>query len=230
MNIILTPAIPDGYQYRQSPNNNLDELNYLNRMTDDIILRLRESVKDTPFITITKLAGPMDQILSRLHQQTQTTPSSSNQIIAVGLNSTRMDGNYHTNSGWKVISNPESSQSSALATTLATAAIQTLGPRVAATAPQPNAIRYLNQTPILNIPNIPTVLTLNLYQDNRQDATYLLSSTGRQAIIDLHVKGILTYLSNLSPADCPARHPSSSPHNPMHHRTGSADSQNSTPQ
>ena len=61
MNIILTPAIPGGYQYRQSPNKNLDELTYLNRLTDDIILRLRESVKDTPFITITKLAGPMDQ-------------------------------------------------------------------------------------------------------------------------------------------------------------------------
>ena len=230
MNIIITPSIPGDYQYRQSPNKNLDELTYLYNVVQEIYSRLRESVKDTPFITITKLAGPMDQILSRLHQQTQTTPPSSNRIIAVGLNSTRMDGNYHTNSGWKVISNPESSQSSALATVLATAAIQSLGPKAIANQSIAASLPRLNQTPILNIPNTPAVLTLNLYQDNRQDAAYLLSSTGRQAIIDLHVKGILTYLSNLSPADCPARHPSSSPHNPMHHRTGSADSQNSTPQ
>ena len=229
MNIILTPAIPDGYQYRLSPNKNLDELTYLNRLTDDIIHYLRESFKDTPFITITRLTGPTDQILARLQTLTQTTPPSSNRIVAVGLNSTRMDGHYHTGSGWRVISNPESSQSSALATSLATAAMQTLGPRAAATSPQPNAIRYLNQTPILTSTAIPAVLTLNLYQDNRQDAANLLSSVSRQAIIDLHVKGISDYLNSLSPADCPAIHPASPHHNPRHHRTGSAGSQHSTP-
>ena len=108
MNIILTPAIPGGYQYRQSPNKNLDELTYLNRLTDDIILRLRESVKDTPFITITKLAGPMDQILSQLQTLTRTIPPTSNCLIAVGLNSTRMDGRYQAGKGWRVSSNPES--------------------------------------------------------------------------------------------------------------------------
>ena len=216
MNIILTPAIPGGYQYRQSPNKNLDELTYLNRMTDDIILRLRESVKDTPFITITKLAGPMDQILTRLQTLTRTTPPSANCLIAVGLNSTRMDGHYQAGQGWRVISNPESSQSSTLATALATAAMQTLGHRATSNQDTATSLAHLNQTPILTATAIPAVLTLNLYQDNRQDAAYLLSSEGHQAIISLHVKGISAYLERLNQADSPATYPTSSHRCRMH--------------
>lgn len=216
MNIILTPAIPGGYQYRQSPNKNLDELTYLNRLTDDIILRLRESVKDTPFITITKLAGPMDQILARLQTLTRTTPPTSNCLIAVGLNSTRMDGHYQAGKGWRVISNPESSQSSTLATALATAAMQTLGHRATSNQNTATSLAHLNQTPILTATAIPAVLTLNLYQDNRQDAAYLLSSEGRQAIISLHVKGISAYLERLNQADSPATYPTSSHRCRMH--------------
>ena len=216
MNIILTPAIPGGYQYRQSPNKNLDELTYLNRLTDDIILRLRESVKDTPFITITKLAGPMDQILTRLQTLTRITPPTSNCLIAVGLNSTRMDGRYQAGKGWRVISNPESSQSSTLATALATVAMQTLGHRAISNQDTATSLTHLNQTPILTATAIPAVLTLNLYQDNRQDAAYLLSSEGRQAIIDLHVKGISAYLERLNQADSPATYPTSSHRCRMH--------------
>lgn len=216
MNIILTPAIPGGYQYRQSPNKNLDELTYLNRMTDDIILRLRESVKHTPFITITKLAGLMDQILTGLQILTRTTPPTSNCLIAVGLNSTRMDGHHHSIKGWRVISNPESSQSSTLATALATAAMQTLGHRATSNQDTATSLAHLNQTPILTAAAIPAVLTLNLYQDNRQDAAYLLSSEGRQALTDLHVKGISAYLERLNQADSPATYPTSSHRCQMH--------------
>jgi N-acetylmuramoyl-L-alanine amidase len=216
MNIILTPAIPGGYQYRQSLNKNLDELTYLNRMTDDIILRLRESVKHTPFITITKLAGLMDQILTGLQILTRTTPPTSNCLIAVGLNSTRMDGHQHSNKGWRVISNPESSQSSTLATALATAAIQILGHRATSNQDTATNLAHLNQTPILTAAAIPAVLTLNLYQDNRQNAAYLLSSEGRQAIISLHVKGISAYLERLNQADSPATYPTSSHRCRMH--------------
>lgn len=216
MNIILTPAIPGGYQYRQSPNINLDELTYLLNLIEEIHLTLKESAKHTPFITIQKLTGPMDQILASLKQITQNTPPSANCLIALGLNAAQSDGRYHSSRGWRVISNPESPQSSELATAMATAAIQTLGPRAIASQSQKPSLQHLNQTPILTARNIPAVLTLNLYQDNRQDAAYLLSSAGRRAITDLHVKGISAYLERLSQADSPATYPASSHHSRMH--------------
>ncbi|WP_321330828.1 N-acetylmuramoyl-L-alanine amidase [uncultured Bacteroides sp.] len=43
----------------------------------------------------------------------------------------------------------------------------------------------------------PAVLTENLFQDNREDADYLLSPQGRQAVAQLHIDGIIGYLNSL---------------------------------
>ena len=40
------------------------------------------------------------------------------------------------------------------------------------------------------------VLTENLFMDNREDVEYLLSETGKQAIVDLHVNGIIEYINS----------------------------------
>lgn len=42
----------------------------------------------------------------------------------------------------------------------------------------------------------PAVLTENLFQDNKEDVEYLLSETGKQAIVDLHVNGIIEYINS----------------------------------
>lgn len=45
----------------------------------------------------------------------------------------------------------------------------------------------------------PAVLTENLFMDNKEDCRFLLSSTGRQAIINLHIDGIISYLNEEEP-------------------------------
>lgn len=44
----------------------------------------------------------------------------------------------------------------------------------------------------------PAVLTENLFQDNREDVEFLLSETGKQAIVDLHVNGIVEYINSVT--------------------------------
>lgn len=41
----------------------------------------------------------------------------------------------------------------------------------------------------------PAVLTENLFQDNREDAAFLLSEAGKETVTRLHVNGILNYLN-----------------------------------
>ena len=214
MNIILTPSIPSSYQHHISANRNLDAITYLNMVVDEIHRTLTPSLKDTPFITITRLRAQADQVIPQIQVLTQNAPKDSNLAIAVGLNSSNPDSHYHPAHGWRILSNARNKESSNLSTALATAALQILGPRAITTTTLQQNLRYLNQTGILHNTTIPAVLTLNLYQDNRQDAAYLLSSRGRQAIIDLHVQGILSYIRTLSPADYPSKHPTSSPHHP----------------
>jgi len=45
----------------------------------------------------------------------------------------------------------------------------------------------------------PAVLTENLFMDNKEDCRFLLSSKGRQAIINLHIEGLIEYLDNEEP-------------------------------
>ena len=42
--------------------------------------------------------------------------------------------------------------------------------------------------------NCPAVLTENLFMDNKEDVEFLLSETGKSAIVDLHVDAILKYI------------------------------------
>lgn len=194
--IILYPAIPSSYPNYINPNPNLDELSYLTDIVDSTQAALMESAKHTPFITIAKLTAPIEEAIPQLDDLTQDTPPSSNLIIGLGLNASRPDGRYHTTHGWSIINNPDCQLSDSLATSLTTAAIEILGSKASSGKTQSPSQRYLNQTPILNNRGMPSVLTLNLYLDNRRDTSYLLSSDGRQAIIDLHVKGILNYLES----------------------------------
>lgn len=44
----------------------------------------------------------------------------------------------------------------------------------------------------------PAVLSENLFQDNREDVKFLTSTKGKQAIINLHVDGIINYLKSIA--------------------------------
>ena len=48
---------------------------------------------------------------------------------------------------------------------------------------------------IIHHTSCPAVLTENLFMDNREDVAFLESEDGARAIVNLHVDGILQYLS-----------------------------------
>lgn len=48
---------------------------------------------------------------------------------------------------------------------------------------------------ILNKTQCPTVLTENLFQDNKDDVEYLLSEKGKQTIVQTHIDGIIKYIN-----------------------------------
>lgn len=50
---------------------------------------------------------------------------------------------------------------------------------------------------IIRHTSCPAVLTENLFMDNREDVAFLESAEGSRAIVNLHVDGILQYLSRL---------------------------------
>ena len=58
---------------------------------------------------------------------------------------------------------------------------------------------------IIRHTSCPAVLTENLFMDNREDVAFLESEEGARAIVNLHVDGILQYLSNTE-KQCPLQY------------------------
>ena len=50
---------------------------------------------------------------------------------------------------------------------------------------------------VLKNTKCPAVLTENLFYDNKKDYEYLMSETGREAIINLHIDGIVKFIKEI---------------------------------
>lgn len=98
-------------------------------------------------------------------------------------------------SGWQVhVSHNASNNSKKLAQSLyaQASALGLQGNRAV-----PSGHYWVDNFYILRATNCPAVLSENLFQDNREEVDYLLSVEGKQAIVNLHVNGIIDYIKSL---------------------------------
>ena len=64
-------------------------------------------------------------------------------------------------------------------------------------SPKPGQKWWAQDLAICRDTNCPAVLTESGFMDNKQDYEWLLSDQGREAIINLHVEGIVNYIKSL---------------------------------
>lgn len=114
-------------------------------------------------------------------------------LVSIHVNGAGSDGLWHTARGWQVcVSRNASKASKQLAFNL-TSAAERLGLKVRRPmATQPYWVQNLS---ICRDVVCPAILTENLFQDNKEDVDFLLSEEGREAIVRVHVDGILAYLA-----------------------------------
>lgn len=133
-------------------------------------------------------------------------------LVSIHVNAAGSDGKWHAAGGWCAYTTRGVTKADALADCLYDAANIHLityaaqmeaGKAVGAYGSNQRAIRtdYTDGDRdceagfyILKHTACPAVLTENLFQDNKADVDYLLSSNGLQTIIELHVEGITNYI------------------------------------
>ena len=121
----------------------------------------------------------------------------SNQVILVSIHVNAAGNGQHWMEarGWSCFTSIGETRADSLATCLYEAAMAQL--------PGHNIRKdYTDGDPdieknfyILRHTRCPAVLTENLFMDNRDDVAFFESADGSQAIVNLHVEGILHYLS-----------------------------------
>ena len=136
-------------------------------------------------------------------------------FVSIHSNAAGSDGKWKSAGGWCVYTSPGQTKADILATDLWNAANIHLKPYITRfpvlqkqgaydTKQKPIRADWSDGDPdyearftVLTGTKCPAVLTESLFQDNKADVDFLLSSEGKKAIVDLHSAGIITYLNRV---------------------------------
>lgn len=192
--------IDNGHGYNTpgkcSPDGRLREYKYTREIAPVVVERLRARGYDAELVTPETYDVALGTRTRRINGIARTVGTANVLVVSIHNNAAPPnDGKWHNARGWSGhISLNASKKSKALAGYLAKAA-EAEGIKVR--RPLPTQDYWPQNLAICRDTICPAVLTENLFQDNREDVDFLLSDKGREAIISLHVNGIINYIKNV---------------------------------
>ena len=115
--------------------------------------------------------------------------------VSVHVNAAGMGTNWMNARGWLVYTSKGNTKSDTLATCLYKEAKELL-PSVRSDFSDGDP-DYESDFYVLAKTKCPAVLTENLFQDNKADVEFLTSEEGKNAIVKVHVNGIINYIKGI---------------------------------
>ena len=174
-----------------SPDGRLREYAYAREIAE----RLEKALKECGVEAIRITPEEYDVSLSERCRRANKYGSKGVVLVSIHCNAAGADGKWHDAHGWAAYVSKNASVNSK---TLARCLIQ------AAKDKRLSVREYAHQAPywtqnlaICRDTKCPAVLTENLFQDNKADVDYLLSEEGKQAIVAVHVQGIMDYIKKV---------------------------------
>lgn|SRR5574344_1216227 len=180
---------------KRSPDNSIFEYKY----TREIAAMLKDRLKELGLKAIRIVTEdddvPLSIRVSRANVFCKQFGPKNCCLVSIHLDAAAGDNKWHTGKGFSVrVSMNASQRSKALAKSLYEQA-EKLGLKGNRCVPKE---KYWPQNlAICRDTLCAAVLTENLFQDNKEDVEFLLSDKGKQAIVQLHVDGIMNYIKNL---------------------------------
>lgn len=114
-------------------------------------------------------------------------------LLSIHCNAAGADGKWHNASGWSVfVAQNASSNSKLLARSLYKEAEKK---SLKGNRSVPKEKYWIQSLAMCRDTNCPAVLTENMFQDNKEDVSLLLSEEGKKKIIEVHIQGVLNYLN-----------------------------------
>ena len=176
-----------------SPDGRLLEYAYTRELVRLIAAELESRGLDVSRLVPEQEDIPLKERVSRANKLYQETGEQAI-LISVHVNAAGQGGEWLKAKGWEAWTSVGNTKADKLATCLYKAAGKAgFKLRKDETDGDPDKEGHLY---ILKHTVCPAVLTENLFQDNREDVEYLLSETGKQTIVDLHVNGIVEYINS----------------------------------
>lgn len=173
---------------KRSPDGRLLEYQYAR----EIAMRLENCLKCKGYDAVRIVPEENDVSLSERCRRANKYGSKGVLLVSIHCNAAGADGKWHDAHGWAAYVSKNASVNSK---TLARCLIQAAKNKGLSVREYAHQVPYWTQNlAICRDTKCPAVLTENLFQDNKADVDYLLSEEGKQAIVALHVDGIIDYI------------------------------------
>lgn len=198
---------------KRSPNGKLKEWQYTRLIATKLARELVLSGVPAVRIVEEETDIPLSQRAGRANAYCNKYGKDKCILVSIHCNACPPDdGKWHNARGWSVYTTKGETKSDKLAECIAKAAQDILGKDYAASFTEQDWKRknkpvrtdmtdgdmdYEENFTVLYKTVCPAVLTENLFQDNLADYDFLLSEKGREAIVGIHLKGILDYIKSV---------------------------------
>ncbi len=182
-----------------SPDGTLREYAYARKVAREVAARLKRLGVDARLLVPEDADIPLGERASRVNAVCDQAGASRVCLVSVHLNAAGNGTKWMSATGWEAWTTKGQTRSDVLADCLYDAAERVLGGmfpgvlKVRTDMTDGDRDKEENWT-ILYRSKCGAVLTENFFMDNRADADWLRSDAGFDAIVRLHVDGIMEYL------------------------------------
>ena len=178
-----------------SPDGRLKEYKYAREIAAEVVKRLKTMDYNAQLLVTEEKDISLGTRCKRVNDICKHFGTSNVLLVSIHLNAKGNGSAWMDARGWQAcVSLNSSAKSKQLASYLFDAS-QAQGLKMR--SPKPGQKWWAQNLAICRETYCPSVLTENLFQDNLSDVEFLLSDKGREAIINLHVEGIINYIKSL---------------------------------
>ena len=199
-----------------SPDKSLREYKKARELVRDIVAKRRAMGYDARVLVPEEADVSLGERCRRVNKICDQYGKSNVILVSVHCNAAGADSKWKSAGGWCIYTSPGQTKADVLATHIWNAANVDLKPYIdrfpllkaeGAYDGRQVPIRadwsvgdpdYEARFAVLTGTKCPAVLTESLFQDNKADVDFLLSKEGHDAVVQLHVNGVESYIKSLS--------------------------------
>ena len=181
---------------KRSPDGRLREYKYAREIAAEVVKRLKTMDYNAKQLVTEENDISLGTRCKRVNDICKHFGASNVLVVSVHCNAAGADGKWHDARGWQACVSLNASAKSKQPASYLSDAAQVEGRKMR--SPKPGQKWWAQNLAICRDTLCPAVLTENLFQDNLSDVEFLLSDKGREAIVNLHVNGIINYIKSVS--------------------------------
>lgn len=196
MKILIDNGHGENTPGKRSPDGKLREYAYTREIAERIVSELRKRGYEAERIVKEDTDVPLSERARRVNENCGKFGSSNVLFISVHCNAAGSGGEWMKARGWSAYTSKGKTKADALADSLyESARMYFTGQRIREDRSDGDP-DWEESFYVLRKTKCPAVLTENFFQDNKEDVAYLLSEDGKQAIVSVHVDGIIDYIKS----------------------------------